>query len=273
MRYMIGMLLFLMTTPAWAAKYHKDHKAFRPGDELWSIRKMGKLAYHHAGIYIGNGMVVHVDIDPRRAPLNLIKGKSTVSVQKVKFRKFSLGKPTKVGPSKRRYKRSTIVKRVLARVGKLFLWKPLTRNCQHWSSSFVSGKAKSPEGKVILKVLAKSAKWPEKKVKEAFNKTVTAIKGKNNTTVRIKNCSKKKVYVCVYNGGDKARVAPKKIFSLDKRKSARIDCTDNGKKRCQVRLSKRKKCVIFLKTYSIPKNKLRYVKYSRGKFSLSMKCR
>lgn len=261
-KLVFGTFLLTLSLPLLA-----EASRFKPGDELYTRRRIGKATiYHHSGVYVGNGQVVHANSTPGRALKRLLKGTTIVKIEKTGMAAFSEGHSVKLGPTKRRFSRAQVVKRALARVGSSFHYNPLKRNCQHFSSKIVSGNARSPEAHKLQRVFRNMKKAAAKKVKHALT-------GKNNVWAKIKNCSSKKVYVCVYNGGDKARVAAKKRLSIHRGRTATIRCASNGKGRCRVKLSKKKKCSLFLKTYSAPKSKTRYVRYKKGKFRLHSSCR
>ena len=255
----VGFLLLLVTLPAWAQN-------FKPGDELWTRRSAAGLVYHHSGVYVGNGQVVHANSTPVQAAKRMVKGRALVRIVKTSMRGFTEGHSVRRGPAKPRFKRSVIVKRALGRVGNSFAWDPVRKNCQHFSTWAVTGNSYSPEASKYKRIFTQLHKKALKAVKKKLGL-------QKNTSARLKNCSKKKAYVCVYNGGDKVRLATRSRPSVSSGRWVTVRCSDNGKKRCLVRLSKNRKCSVFLKVHSLSRSSTRYIKYSKGKFKLSSSCR
>lgn len=241
--------------------------SFKPGDEVYAKRSRFGVRYHHSGVYVGNGQIVHVNAVIADQAKRLLKGNAPVKIIKTSLSAFARGHGMKLGPTRLgRYSRKTVVKRALRKVGTTFYYFLPTNNCQHFSSKVVSGNGRSPEVNKYLKVARRA-------LANALKKAGQAITGKDNVSARIKNVSGKKVYACVYNGGDKVRKVAKRVVSISNRQTKTIRCSGNKKGRCYIKLSRSRRCKLFGKSFKLSKNTLRYAKKRKKKLVLSSRSR
>lgn len=122
---------------------------FPAGTELWSKRKLG---YHHSGVYIGDGKVVHFKQELVGYVTSLGKGVTDAPVECTSLAAFAKGNPIARGPTESRYPRETIIQRALSYVGQRMAYSPTSHNCQHFSSLVVSGQAHSPEAELFARL-------------------------------------------------------------------------------------------------------------------------
>jgi hypothetical protein len=93
-----------------------------PGSEIWASRRFG---YHHAGVYIGHGEVVHVYMEP----LSYLKqvaagGGSSIPVVRTSLETFAEGFPVRAGPTGACFSPDQVIDRALAQVGHTFSLQP-----------------------------------------------------------------------------------------------------------------------------------------------------
>jgi hypothetical protein len=115
-----------------------------PGNEVYVKRP---LQYHHAGVYIGHGWIVHLDGSPLiHAERLMLHGRSWATVIKTSVATYAEGGRVTPGPSRPNRPADQITADALAMVGITLEYDPVSRNCQHFTSRIVSGVASSPEG-------------------------------------------------------------------------------------------------------------------------------
>ena len=117
--------------------------------EIWVKRKEG---YHHAGIYIGKGRIIHVWAEPVSALKHLIKKEPIVYVEETTVKKFQKDGKIIIGPTKASFNSTEIISRALAQIGSPWAYDPLHWNCQHFSSWCVSGETVSLEADQIKEI-------------------------------------------------------------------------------------------------------------------------
>lgn len=244
---------------------------FKPGDELWTSRSFAGVKYHHSGVYVGKGQVVHVNARVADVVRRMSRGRTPVKIIKTSMAAFRRGKSVKRGPTRRRYSRKRVVKRALAQVNRAFIYVLPLNNCQHFSSGVVSGRRRSAEVDKFVRISKIVAKRSFRKVKR---KVKHAFTGKDNVRIKLKNCTRRKVYVCVYNGGDRVRTIAKRVVTLRRKQTRTIRCASNGKGRCLVRLNTSKRCNLFHKVHNASRRRVHYLRKRRGKLYLSRRrCR
>jgi hypothetical protein len=125
-----------------------------PGGEIWVKCTM---QYHHAGVYIGNGWVVHVDAWPTTLAWRLLHGAAWAKVVESSLATFSGGAKVTAGPTPATRSADVVIAEALSWVGRALPYNPVTDNCQHFSSRIVSGVANSPEAEGVMAAWATTA--------------------------------------------------------------------------------------------------------------------
>ncbi len=135
---------------------------FEPGTEVWAQR----VGYHHAGVYVGNGEVVHVHAEPAEVMAAHAQGKAPVQIERTSIDEFANGAAVKAGPNKTTMVGAKAVKRALAKEGSTWAYDPQEHNCQHFSSWVVTGSASSPEGAKFKAAAAMAGANPHAALKD-----------------------------------------------------------------------------------------------------------
>ncbi len=119
-----------------------------PGHEVWVRRIEG---YNHAGVYVGNGWVVHLDGSPAiHLGRILTHGHSWATVIRTSVAQYADGGHVHAGPTPTSRPVDAVIADALGWVGKTRNYNPLSDNCQHFSSMLVSGVATSLESTEIM---------------------------------------------------------------------------------------------------------------------------
>jgi len=145
-----------------------------PGTELYVARSLGPFTYHHAGVYVGDGRVVHVFAEPKQAVKSLLKGEPIVTVQDTHVDKFAEGDTVEAGPTKTAYQNEIAMANAEHQTGQGWDYDPLNNNCQHFSSESVSGSRRSPEAEAIKDAFKWALSLPGRGIK-AVGRGVKAV--------------------------------------------------------------------------------------------------
>src|SRR5487761_16966 len=104
-----------------ASRSYGTDGVFRRGDHL----RAGRGGYHHDGIYLGNGQVIHLTSSPG-------EGKVGARVRIVPLEAFASGGPVTIRPYAGGHDPDAIIARALSQVGE-GSYHLLFNNCQHFA--------------------------------------------------------------------------------------------------------------------------------------------
>ncbi|MFB6349811.1 lecithin retinol acyltransferase family protein [Moraxella sp. ZJ142] len=120
--------------------YDCSGRVIKTGDHLASERVQG--TYHHHGIYIGNGKVIHY--------AGFSDGFKADKVCQTTIEKFSNGNGCEIIPHySPKYDRETVVSRAQSRLGE-DEYNLLTNNCEHFVNWCIYGKSESRQVKQAI---------------------------------------------------------------------------------------------------------------------------